>query len=707
MSVKDAVIRVRTPDTGWETIGVDRLRGISHENLDQEWDRGGSLQATFDLKREPRTPWPDVAAFSDIEMEVGGVQNWKGRVRKTPSREISDRSISIVCDGLQVHMDEDPYQPVYVHQRTADWRDIRTHFASSLSTFSARPRVSNDRGIVSIGWAKDDVVTNGTAVGITLDLGPNPSGKAKRIVVDYDLVGLAPASNFQLRINGHDSPGLPTISTGAAGADDFSVSFYAGGGFSTFGVLSGSIATARRCVTIYLIASAGFTAATDFTFRAKAIRVFSDTAYESGNQSVLPASAVILDAFARGTQVFSPDRSLIEPTSFGIPELASLLAHKTPREVMDAANAFHDYVLKIDERGRPVFRPQPAAALLEVGEWTAIEGGDASQNSGEEIFNGAVLEAETPQGEPLHVEAFQTAVLEKSAVQLANPTADTNTASWALSGNVGAAVLSRDTGTFDTTPASFRVVSAGFKCVLTGDAAAGTFKAGTTYVLEFRFRPDGGGTYTQSIDGWADGGAAQFQFGTLSDFGKTTVTTLTAATWVTIRVTWSPRVTVASGVAFRYLQGAYGTNSLRLDSFTVYRSVTTLVDRAGFRRRKILPVAAVLPADGLAGRQILDAYLANHRNAAFSGDYQITGPVRETLTGKSVPPEQLGMRTTELLTFMDRTDPNTGAVGRDGRMVRVKYSLETDTATVSIDSQNKNFEALLARFAALAGGGRS
>ena len=55
------------------------------------------------------------------------------------------------------------------------------------------------------------------------------------------------------------------------------------------------------------------------------------------------------------------------------------------------------------------------------------------------------------------------------------------------------------------------------------------------------------------------------------------------------------------------------------------------------------------------------------------------------------------MMTDHLMHFDDRIDPDTGAVGRDGRIVSVRYTPANDTATFDIDNSRKDFDALLER----------
>lgn len=695
--VKDATIRVRALDGGWETISTDRAAGIAHENLETEHDQGGPVSASFDLRRHPRTPWPDIAAFTDVEIEIGGVQTWKGRVKGTPARDAADRSMSVQCEGLQSHLDDDTYVPFYVHTRLADWRDHRTLAAANLGGgWSAAPQVSSDRGGVSMSFASGVALAIGARCGITLDLGS--AALAKRVVITW--TSSNPGANYSIFLAAHDNPDQ----TASANREEFSATLTAASGTT-----SGTTTTARRYVTVFLYSAANQTPGSEVWLKIASALVVTDTAYESGNASALKASTVVTDALAKATVLLDADRTLIQATSFNLPELASL-EDRTPREVITAVNALHNYAAKIDERGRPVFAPLPSAPAIEVGEWAAIEGEDASQNNGEDIYERAVVTGRDPSGAPVRVERYQAARTGAprtlvTSPAASNPSFDTNTASWSVTGTGATITRTTTAGEFASSPAAgkWETAANNLPGVLTADLT-GTFVAGRTYVITVAMRA-----------GASIGLVFQIEFGSGSDYSiKSNFSadeSPMSSTFNTYSIAWTPTRTVSGGfVRWRGklwpgFEDLYKTTAtiIMVDNVAMHVATGTLVERRGFRRTKRLPVNAALPSDGLAAQQIADTYLATHRTAQFKGEYTITGPVREILTGKPIPPEQLGMRTTELLRFTDRIDPDTGAVGRDGRIVRVRYRLADDSATVAVDNTSANYEAMLARYGALQG----
>jgi hypothetical protein len=139
------------------------------------------------------------------------------------------------------------------------------------------------------------------------------------------------------------------------------------------------------------------------------------------------------------------------------------------------------------------------------------------------------------------------------------------------------------------------------------------------------------------------------------------------------------------------------------DTITVGRMRSTVIDRRAFRRTKILPVQSALTQAG--AEQIGDTYLLNHKTTPLKGSLSVTGQggVRRVLGGAAVHPAHLLKNTTEFIRFSHRIDPDTGNHGREGRIASVSYTHTGEKASVQIDNDRQNFEALLARLGALTG----
>jgi hypothetical protein len=131
-------------------------------------------------------------------------------------------------------------------------------------------------------------------------------------------------------------------------------------------------------------------------------------------------------------------------------------------------------------------------------------------------------------------------------------------------------------------------------------------------------------------------------------------------------------------------------------------NATALTLRQGFHRTFQLSVSSALPSDGVAASQIGDVWLANHRSVPFRGTVRIVGDTARYVTsGMPVRCEDLLGMTGELMRFNGIVDPDSGAMGRDGRIAGVSYDPVADEASVTVDSSRSAFDALLARHGAL------
>lgn len=686
---KSVVVRVQTLRGVWETLGADRARGVWPE--DDQWaaDHWGPSKASFDLHRDPGAMWPDIGAFTPVEAEIGGVPVWSGFVAETPTSQ-SSRVINVQCKGWQYHLDDDAYQRAYVHTKLSDYKDIRGVPGAVLGTtaLNAAGQVTADGGQLYLGWASGTALVPGATVGVVVDLGPGST--AKRVYAAWE--GSNNASDFLCICRGAD------VATNVDVTGNYDDAFSFALNTAASGATAGTLATARRFVKFYLYNSTFTgTLGADYFWKVTAVSAFADLAYQSSDASVLKAPVIIRDALDRGTILLSDDQSAIDPdatVTFNFPEFA-LDGQKTPREVISAANAVHDYVAKVDARRRFVFKPKPSAPLFEIGEWPGSSADDQSANAGEEIYSRVIVEGTAATGEKMTVERSASqadGVVGEPITSPApdNPSFATDTANWTPSTGT---TITRDTVTFDTTPASGKWDRAGNPTEV-GDTLSttfsGTFEAGITYILAARF----------GVSGPVQGVGATATFGSATD--HVTADWGNPSAFVTRTIAWTPTITTV-GVTLTFRVTARST--WYVDSLALTVAKPTLVDRRGFRRTHILPVKVSLTTE--LGTQVGDVWLDAHKTTPFKGTATITGDsaARHITTGAGVPPEQLLLHTGELLRLADRIDPDTGGQGRDGRIAEVTYSSADDTATVALDSRRTSHEALLERLAVVIGSG--
>ena len=683
----DAVIRVAALDGTWETVGADRLAGIAPENVSLTANAWGSDKASFDLRRDPGGVYPDLSAFTPVDVEVAGAKVWSGRVSSTPSREGSDSVISVQCEGWQYHLDDDVYARTYVHADVSAWREIGTFAGADLDFYRRSPAsaVSVSDGVAVIGLPQGVVAVNAKAGGIGLDLGPGNT--ASRIVVTYEWTNSTGNGNQKLKCDASD------IAVGAAVVDNvFNLNPGTG---TTTATQASTLSTPRRFLFIYTASEAGadFTPTGELRCRFTSIIVFASTSYESGNASILKASDVVSDALGRAT-IFLTDTSGVTATSFSIPDYAPDNL-RTPREHIDAVNAYHAWRAQVSVDRKVSFQAPPSTPLFEAGEWSGCEIADASMNDGDEIYSRCIVEAAGPDGVQMRVERTQA---QQSGTALSaivspvpdNPTFATNTTSW----TAGTSTITRDTGTYDSSPASGRWDNTGASDALgVGDTLTetftGTFLAGVTYTLTFRWR-------------------ASATLTLLCYFGQLTLLDYTSkwdevppvGSFGTVTMSWTPTAN-RTGVTLA-IYCVNGGGYIWIDSLQLFSAQPTIVDRRGFRRTKILPVQSALTT--AAAQQIADTYLSLHRTTPYRGSITVTpGGIRTHQTGQPVHPATLLTQTQEKIRLTHRINPDDGSVGRDGTIAAVTYDHDAQTASIDLDNRTTNFEAFLSRLSLLTG----
>lgn len=688
--VKDICVRVKTISGLWETVGVDRMAGIVPEIVgDLLADEWGPATAGFNLHRDPGVTWPDLGAYGDVEIDVAGVTVWDGRISQTPSADGDDPVVNVQCEGWRQHLNDDVYRRSYVHTKLTDWKDLRAFAGEDLSRARAAPSVTVGDGLITFGWPNNTRVDTNDVVGVALDMGLWGFGP-KRIVVDWEKVASFADVNMGLFAFTFGAFPSQTFSSGPTSGFPFTIT-----GASS-GVVGATFTTPRRYLALFMFYSGtGGVVGQDNIVRIKSCQVFTDTAYESGGASTLTAPTIINDALSRGTLLLSADRSGIDPnatTTFAFPEF-DMDGQKTPREVIDAANSPLNYRSKIAVGRRAIFEPKPAFATIEIGEWPGSVFEDASANSGDDIYNGVIVEGAGADGSQISVARSASQRTGIVATPVTSPTPDnpsfaTDTASWTPDSGTA---ITRDTGVFDTSPAAGRWDRSGGN-LNPGDRLfetfTGTFLTGTTYLVTGSIRGTVSGAEVVLLFGVPDGGNFSF------------ATKLLTTSFASFSFPWAPNATTSAGQFWIDVNTA---TKVYIDTLALAATQPTLVDRRGFKRTHVLPIKNSLTT--ALGTQIGDTWLAAHRTTPLKGTVRVTGSgaVRDILTGRSVAPEELLARTGDMLRLSHRVDPDTGGWGREGRIASVAYNPAEDAAVVTLDSTRTNVEGLLEQLAIVVG----
>jgi hypothetical protein len=393
-----ATIRLLPRDGAWVTLGARSLRGIVPEGIEATANPWGPDQLSFQIKAlDPRAQRPDLLPYTPIELEIDGLLVWAGRIRERPADE---RAHQVACEGWQYHLFDDLLSRVYVHTRLGDYRDQRSFLGADLTLFLTPPQVQATDGAIVLGWPEGANGRQNTWVGVTFDLGPDST--AKRVVLSFANAGIG-AGTHTLKARAHDGENPLTAAT-----FDDALSFDPQ---ATASPQAGTFTTARRYVSILLTktAATGLEAA-DRNVRITAVQIFRDTVYESGNASVLKADEVVKTARDTKAPLLNPANDLISAGTFNIPEYAS--AAQSPREIIEAINAYENYETRIAGPDLKTlrFRPKATAPLFAIGEWTGSDFTDASAK-GDDIYDQVLVTGTGPDGANLQALRTQTGTL--------------------------------------------------------------------------------------------------------------------------------------------------------------------------------------------------------------------------------------------------------------------------------------------------------
>jgi hypothetical protein len=195
--VRDATIRLQELDGTWQTLGTDRASGITAEGLSLTSNSYGPDGATFELHRDPDAAWPDLAAFTPVEIDVANQLAWSGRIAETQIQDGSTARLSVRCEGWQYHLDDDQVAKTYVNRKLSDWKDLK-EFVPVVDDWVHQGTVEITDGNIWMGWKAGTTPKTGQMLGIVLDLGAQESysgftfyltGKAHQESLLYPLTG--------------------------------------------------------------------------------------------------------------------------------------------------------------------------------------------------------------------------------------------------------------------------------------------------------------------------------------------------------------------------------------------------------------------------------------------------------------------------------------------------------------------------------------
>jgi hypothetical protein len=289
------------------------------------------------------------------------------------------------------------------------WKDVRGGLSVDLTSWPVGGSVISQQGQVTIGYPTGVSWISGRAVGVYYDLGPN-SRDLK--AVTYSMTR-GPGSPAGIQVYCRAASELAHIHSAVAPYEDSSVSPHtlasvpqAPTTFRGLFTLSG-----LRYVCMFLFNSgATYTTALDDVAILNSVQIYADSSWRSGNLSILRAHNIVSDLL-QFAPALNQSQAAIASGTFDIPEFDSG-SYRTPRDLIEAANAFENYRMKIGgaDLRTLVYGPKPTTPVLEIGEWAGAEYADATI-SGEEIYSRVLVPFDRVEGTPAVADRTQTGTL--------------------------------------------------------------------------------------------------------------------------------------------------------------------------------------------------------------------------------------------------------------------------------------------------------
>lgn len=355
-------VATRPPGGEWTVLGRGQYHpGHPPANETWAWNQWGPDTGSFTIHGRPDRPDLLIGAPVRVHSLSGVV--WGGRVRSTAP---GDGGISVQCEGYQYALDDLVWRHMWVRDRIEGFVDMRSVPGISLTGVTEQAQVG---GAITLAWPTEPrAIATGESIGAVLDLGV---AEGRAIAVDYTITVGHP--NVKFYVNGWDDQQAT-----AGGVTAYSAATSAMG---SSGTVSGTFTAAKRFIVVSLYCPAGFSPATAPRMQVTGVRVAADSGYLSSGASVLVAGHVIDDVAADLGWVH-PDASLRAAASTAIPHLTTEGTYESHRSTMQRVNAWHDWVMMVDQYARIVHHPRPLHATLQLGAWS---GDGAYQDSGRDL----------------------------------------------------------------------------------------------------------------------------------------------------------------------------------------------------------------------------------------------------------------------------------------------------------------------------------
>jgi hypothetical protein len=676
------MIRAQVLDGSWQILGRDILPGIEPREVLPSWGEHGPESLGFTLYRSPSRVHAELRPFTPVEWYPGdradGSPLWSGYTMQAPPGGDSGVT-NVTCQGWHYYREDRPASALYVHDDLAGFVDARSLLTEDLAYNTSAGRVETGDGQIMLGWENGTALTAGQKrAAVVLDLGPG--NLAERVYVEYEAITGFTDAAFAIMLQLADVPYNAGVPAGMYEGPAAVTHFGAGG------TISYTASTPRRYVQLIATHTGTATLAHDLWYRITRVLVASDTAYESGGESVFTADQGIKHARNALCPLLSADDSRIATVTFPIRHSAWLREDSTMRQRVEAWNAYHGYREGVDAERRVFFQPQPSTPRLQVDASDfGVEYVATSTNDGTEIYNAVSVRGRSGSGEDLRIDRalpyyIDDRDLPLSDLSVLNGTLDVNATGWTNA--------TRTTTTPKDGAGALSVASGYGVGDMTG---GGTFTANRFYrVAGYMLTGGGPGLRPSPLN---------LKLGTTTDYVETSVLVASAgiiAGYMPWSVVWQPSAdTTAANVKISVGFGQHDTITLM--------DATGSAGIIGARLRVRSFTLNVSAATDLEAMDALaQAWLLAHRSVPHKASLTVSGDaVTDLVAGRTVPADELGRYYGEMIRVLSVPDPDTGALlSRDGVIASVQgYS----PASLALDSERRSLEAMMSRMGVVQG----
>jgi hypothetical protein len=378
---------------------------------------------------------------------------------------------------------------------------------------------------------------------------------------------------------------------------------------------------------------------------------------------------------------------------------------RTPRQHIDAVDAVHLWRKKVLSGKRLLYAPQASLVRLEAA--PGIDFQDAAANSADLIYSKVIVEGQNAVGEQIRLtrtaaELFRNTARagSPSSLQLLNPGGESAPAEpeWEPLTSGAKTILSQDathvlSGTHSIKWGEKKEVFANWP-------STAVFKVGHVYRLRLAIYSTAAAE-TATIFWGENGGGFLTGNSSIATMGDVTGAVLRQNAWTFLELIWSPnKETTKAGMT---LEKAVAATTLWIDGIVVEEVQASAPERNGYHNTKVLQANSNI--DLATAEALANAFLASTSVSPFRGQFVAAkvGDVHRLPGHEPVHPSELMLAGGELIRI-PRINPDTGDLGRDGKIATITYDPDKEDAVIVIDDDRNNFQALMNRMAAVQGG---